>query len=293
MKKETIIAANDTSSCKPVLVSIIIPCYNHEKYIERTLNSVVADSYPYKEIIIINDGSSDDSDLRIREWVSAAGQSESVVYFSRPNKGICATLNEMIDLSHGKYILPLASDDCLYGDMIAKRVQILEERLDKSVLLNDAFVIDDDDNIIMQSSSTDYWKADKSSYNDDEAILISCLKAPRIAGPVIFYRKNIFNEIGKYPEDIQFEDWYFYQRAACKKLILFVDTKVALYRVHDGNYSGVNTPHALKIAKSTLKVYQRNFWFYPGIKYKLLGLVCYVRVFAWFIKLKFESKKTG
>ncbi|MBK9530784.1 MAG: glycosyltransferase [Chitinophagaceae bacterium] len=292
MDRETTIAATNSISGLPVLVSIIIPCYNHEKYIEHTLNSVVADSYPHKEIIIINDGSTDDSDLSIREWVSAAAQKGSVIYINRPNKGICATLNEMIDLSGGKYILPLASDDCLYGDTIAKRVQILEERPDKSVLLNDAFVIDDDDNIIMQSSSTDYWKADKSSYYDDEAILKSCIKAPRIAGPVIFYRKSIFNQIGKYPEDIQFEDWYFYQRAACKYLILFVDIKVALYRVHGGNYSGVNSPHGLKIARSTLKVYQRNFWFYPGIKYKLLGLKCYLRVLAWYIKLKFKSNRS-
>ncbi|MBK7558786.1 MAG: glycosyltransferase family 2 protein [Chitinophagaceae bacterium] len=176
MDRETTIAATNSISGLPVLVSIIIPCYNHEKYIEHTLNSVVADSYPHKEIIIINDGSTDNSDLSIREWVSAAAQKGSVIYINRPNKGICATLNEMIDLAGGKYILPLASDDCLYGDTIAKRVQILEERPDKSVLLNDAFVIDDDDNIIMQSSSTDYWKADKKLYYNDDDILKECIK---------------------------------------------------------------------------------------------------------------------
>ncbi|MGB4843942.1 MAG: glycosyltransferase [Ferruginibacter sp.] len=273
------------------LVSIIIPCYNHEKFIARTLNSVTADSYPYKEIILINDGSKDNSDLTIQDWLSSSPQKKIVTYINRPNKGICATLNEMIDLAKGKYILPLASDDCLYGDTIAKRVAILEERPGKSVLLNDAFVIDDNDEVIMQSSSTDYWKADKLQYQTDDDILRNCIKAPRIAGPVIFYRKDIFNEIGKFPEDIEFEDWYFYQRAASLKLIIFVDFKVALYRLHGSNFSGVNSPHGLKIAKSTLKVYQRNFWFYPGVKYKLLGLKCYLRVLAWYIKLRLKGKK--
>ncbi|MEO6541072.1 MAG: glycosyltransferase, partial [Ferruginibacter sp.] len=262
-------------------------CYNHEKFIERTLNSVVADTYPHKEIIIINDGSADGSDERIQAWIAASEHKGSVTYINRPNKGICATMNEMIGLAKGEYILSLASDDCLYGDTIVKRVKILEERPDKCVLLNDAYVIDDEDNIIMQSSSTDYWKAKKEMYLTDDDILESCIKAPRVAGPVIFYRKEIFNRIGKFPEDLEFEDWYFYQRAASLRLILFVDFKVALYRVHGGNFSGVNSPHGLKIAKATLKVYQLNFWFYPGVKYKLLGLTCYFRVLAWYFKLKY------
>lgn len=281
----------DIPATGPALVSIIIPCYNHDKFIKRTLNSVTADGYPYKEIIIVNDGSKDNSDFTIQEWLSSYSQKEIVTYINRPNKGICATLNEMIDLAKGKYILPLASDDCLYGDTIAKRVAILEERPDKSVLLNDAFVIDDNDKVIMQSSSTDYWKADKTQYQNDDDILKNCIKAPRIAGPVIFYRKDIFNEIGKFPEDIEFEDWFFYQRAASLKRIIFIDFKVALYRLHGNNFSGINSPHGLKIAKSTLKVYERNFWFYPGLKYKLLGLKCYLRVLAWYIKLRLKGKK--
>lgn len=289
MKGETQNERSDKKNHTPVLVSIIIPCYNHDKFIERTLNSVVADAYPDKEIIIINDGSTDESDVRIQAWIAGSEYKGSVTYINRFNKGICATMNEMIDLARGKYILSLASDDCLYGNTIAKRVGILEGRPDKSVLLNDAYVIDENDTIIMQSSSTDYWKAKKEMYLTDDDILKSCIKAPRIAGPVILYRKDIFKEIGKFPEDLGFEDWYFYQRAACLRLILFVDFKVALYRVHGGNFSGVNSPHGLKIAEATLKVYRLNFWVYPGLKYKLLGLACYFRVLIWYFKLKLKK----
>lgn len=271
------------------LVSIIIPCYNHDKYVTQTLNSIIADTYPNKEIIIINDGSTDNSDLKIKTWIADHEAIGKVTYLSRANKGICATMNELIDLAKGKYILPLASDDCLYGNAIARRVQVLENRPDKLVLLNDALVIDDVDNIVMQSSSTDYWKADKTTYDNDADILKSCIKAPRIAGPVIFYNRQVFDVIGKFPEGLLFEDWYFYQRAASKHLILFEDFKVALYRVHGANFSGANSPHGLKIAKATLKVYRLNFWGYPGLQFKLLGLICYLRVLAWYVKLKFKS----
>ncbi len=271
------------------LVSIIIPCYNHDKYVTKTLDSIIADTYPHKEIIIINDGSTDCSDLKIKDWLAENEAANRVTYLSRENKGICATMNELIELAKGKYILPLASDDCLYGNAIAKRVQVLEERQDKMVLLNDALVVDNDDNIIMQSSSTDYWKADKNKYLNDDDILASCIKSPRVAGPVIFYRRQVFDVIGKFPEGLLFEDWYFYQRAASLQLILFVDFKVALYRVHGENFSGVNTPHALKIAKATLKVYRLNFWMYPGLKFKILGFTCYLRILVWYVKLKFKS----
>jgi glycosyltransferase involved in cell wall biosynthesis len=290
MKRETQNSDAGKISNATALVSIIIPCYNHDRFIEKALNSIIEDTYPHKEIIIINDGSKDNSDIKIRAWVSVHEKEEAVTYVNRANKGICATINEMIALAKGKYILPLASDDCLYGNAIARRVQILEERPDKSVLLNDALVIDDDDNIIMQSSSTDYWKADKSRYQNDASILKECIKGIKLGGPVILYRKDIFKEIGKFPEDLPIEDWYFYQRAASLNRIMFVDFKVALYRLHGENFSGVSTAHAVKLASHILKVYRLNFSFYPGIKYKLLAIKGYVRVLAWYIKLRLNNK---
>lgn len=289
MNSETPSVIIDESARENALVSIIIPCYNHAKFIQRTLNSVIADTYAYKEIIIINDGSKDNSDAVIREWVSAFREKESIRYINRPNKGICATINEMVELANGKYILPLASDDCLYGDMIARRVKMLEERPGKSVLLNDAYVIDDDDTIIMQSSAADYWKADKSRYDNDADILKECIKGIKLGGPVLFYRKDIFNEIGKFPDGLLIEDWYFYQRAACLNRIVFIDCKVALYRVHGGNMSGINTAHAVQLASHILQVYKMNFNFYPGIKYKLLAIKGYIRVLAWYIKLRLKK----
>lgn len=279
----------DKSSEQSVVVSVIIPCFNHEKFIERTLNSVIADAYPHKEIIIINDGSKDNSDAVIQQWVSTHEKAETIFYVNRPNKGICATINELVDMANGKYILPLASDDCLFGNTISQRVKILEERPEKFVLLNDAYVVDDDDNIIMQSSSADYWKADKSRYLNDDDILKECIKGIKIGGPVIFYRKDIFKEIGKYPDDLAIEDWYFYQRAASLKRILFIDFKVALYRIHAGNMSGVNTAHAVKLASHILQVYRLNFSFYPSLKYRLLAIKGYIRVLAWYIKLRLKN----
>ncbi|MBK7122389.1 MAG: hypothetical protein IPH68_05975 [Chitinophagaceae bacterium] len=108
--------------------------------------------------------------------------------------------------------------------------------------------------------------------------------------PGNYLPERYFKEIGRYPDDLPIEDWYFYQRAACLKRILFVDLKVALYRVHGENFSGVHTKHTLKLAKHILKVYRLNFWFYPGSRYKLLAVKGYIRVLAWYLKLLLKKQ---
>lgn len=279
-----------TTGKDPVWVSIIIPCYNHEQFIQRTLDSVVADTYLYKEIIMINDGSTDNSDLKIRDWISKNRDKIEVRYTSRENKGICVTLNEMTLLAKGKYLLPLASDDCLYGNTIAMRIQILENDPQKTVLLNDAFVVNESDAIIMQSSATDYWKADKSKYLTDEGLIYECIRGPKVGGPIIMYDRSILDEIGMHPEDLRIEDWYFYQRAASVKRIIYVDFKVALYRVHGDNFSGAEMKHGLKIVTYILKVLRINFWFYPGTKYRLFAIRMYFSYLAWYVKIKLKLK---
>lgn len=273
-----------------IWVSILIPCYNHEKYVQRTLSSIIEDTYPYKEIIIINDGSPDDSDNRIKNWIADNEQKISITYLNRDNRGICVTINEMTRLAKGKYILPLASDDCLYGNTLERRIQILENNPDKTVLLNDAIVIDENDNVIMQSSATDYWKADKRKYLNDDDLIYECIRGPKVGGPIIMYDRSILDEIGMHPENLRIEDWYFYQRAACVKRMIYVDFKVALYRIHGDNFSGAEMKHGLKIVTYILKVLRINFWFYPGIKYKLFAIKTYFGFLAWYFKIKLGIK---
>jgi alpha-1,3-rhamnosyltransferase len=275
---------------KEVWVSIIIPCYNHEKFIQRTLDSILADTYPFKEIVILNDGSKDNSDEKIREWISVHGHEINITYTSRENKGITISMNELTRQAKGKYILPIASDDCLYGNTIARRVNILENEPQKTVLLNDAYVIDADDNIVMQSSATDYWKADKKKYMNDKDLIYECIRGPKIGGPIIMYNRSILDEIGMHPEHLEIEDWYFYQRAACLKRMVYIDFKVALYRVHGDNFSGASMKHALKIVTYILKVLRINFWIYPGLKFKLFAIKTYFVFLAWYIKVKLKIK---
>jgi alpha-1,3-rhamnosyltransferase len=257
------------------LVSIIIPAYNHEKFIAYTLDSVVNDSYPNKEIVIINDGSKDNTDGVIVDWVKLNQERISVSYVKRENKGICATLNELIRLSSGKYLLVVASDDALYGNTITERVSLLEqtEKDGKLVLISDAQVIDENNNII-RPSSMEMNKGNKNKFITEEGILEELISRPSTVGAIALINKSIYKTIGSYPEDTFIEDWFFYQRAASIKAILFWDKVVSQYRVHSSNMSGsnINLAKRLHIYKAVKLSVRRNIKWFPSSYFKYLGI---------------------
>lgn len=104
---------------KSPLVTIAIPVYNHEAFVGDCIESVIAQTYNPIELIIINDGSTDNSDLIIRDLIpKAKKQLYSVMYRRRENFGLSTTLNECLSLSTGNYFSCVASDDMLAPNKI-------------------------------------------------------------------------------------------------------------------------------------------------------------------------------
>jgi glycosyltransferase involved in cell wall biosynthesis len=104
------------------LVSILIPAYNAQACLADTLRSAVGQTYPHKEIIVVNDGSADRTEAIAREFESAG-----VRVFTQKNQGAAASRNTAFSLSKGDYIQWLDADDLLSADKIAKQVAVLEE----------------------------------------------------------------------------------------------------------------------------------------------------------------------
>jgi len=219
------------------LVSIIIPFYNHNHFVKQTLDSISDDSYPNKEIVIINDGSPDPDDSNIVSWIDRHGNECPVTYIKRQNKGVTKTINEMIDLAKGKYIVLLASDDYLINNTIAKRVELLESHPEKLMLVSDAIVVDDDGKKLFESAMFEQRGAPKKNYFSDRGLKKEIIKRWSVVGPTGFIAKKLFDIVGKYDESLMIEDWDFYLRVVAKDLLLFYDEKVAAYRWHESNVS--------------------------------------------------------
>ena len=118
--------ASESTSGQP-LVSVIIPSYNHEKYVSQAIESVVSQTYRRLEIIVLDDGSSDRSVQIIDDLAKAHG----FMAIARENRGLAKTLNEGVGIARGKYVSFVASDDYYHPRRVEYAVRQLENSSDR------------------------------------------------------------------------------------------------------------------------------------------------------------------
>jgi len=103
------------------LVSIIIPCYNGERFVAEAIESALAQTYPHKEVIVIDDGSTDNS----LEVIKSFG--DKIRWETGPNRGGCAARNRGIELARGELIQFLDADDILHPQKLERQVTFMLE----------------------------------------------------------------------------------------------------------------------------------------------------------------------
>jgi glycosyltransferase involved in cell wall biosynthesis len=117
-----------------LLVSILIPAYNAERWIAETIRSALAQSWPRKEIVVVDDGSSDRTLSIARQFAS-----ETVSIVTQENQGASAARNKAFELCQGDYIQWLDADDLLSPDKVLKQMEAAEESQDKRKLFSSAW----------------------------------------------------------------------------------------------------------------------------------------------------------
>jgi glycosyltransferase involved in cell wall biosynthesis len=113
------------------LVSILIPAYNAEQWLAETLRSAIAQTWERKEIIVVDDGSKDQTLAVARQF-----ESDCLKVFTQKNEGAAAARNKAFSLSHGDYIQWLDADDLLAPDKVAKQMDALGDSSNRSILLS-------------------------------------------------------------------------------------------------------------------------------------------------------------
>ena len=126
------------------MISVIIPNYNAEKYIERCLESVLSQSYKDVEVIVVDDGSTDESPSIIRNFVE---RSDRIRAYFQPNQNASIARNKGIDVAVGDYLYFLDSDDLLYPDGLKSLINAAEEN-SADLVIGNMNEIDESDKII-------------------------------------------------------------------------------------------------------------------------------------------------
>lgn len=129
------------------LVSVIIPVYNAEKYLERTLKSVYSQTYKRIEVVLVDDRSSDNSAQIIKKFQD---NHPATVYYLQPeNKGAGYARNKALEIATGQYVAFLDADDLWAPEKIAKQIELLNEKKG-SFCFTAIEMIDGDGNVIKE-----------------------------------------------------------------------------------------------------------------------------------------------
>lgn len=222
---------------RDALVSVLIPAFNHERFVQRCLDSVLEDPYPAKEIVIIDDGSTDATARRIAEWVERHRDEIAVEFVCRENRGIAATLNELAARAHGGFLRIGASDDYLLPGGSRALVDYLAEHPDKGAVIGDSVVVDQDNRMLHESGMLGLHHANKRLYRSVDGIRRAVISQWAIGGPVTMIRRSVLETVGRWSEGLRIDDWDLFLRLAARDELGFIDVRVCAYRLHGDNFS--------------------------------------------------------
>jgi glycosyltransferase involved in cell wall biosynthesis len=223
-------------SAERALVSVCVPLYNHKAFVGALLDSIHADPYPNKEIIVIDDGSTDGSFEELEAWHRRVVPQYRCEFLRQGNAGISVTLNRTLACAKGEYCAVVASDDVLVPGGIAVRQRALAERPELTAVFGDARVIDRSGAVVMASGLSDLYGADKSRYHTRQSLLFEIVVRWSVPGPVLMARREALIAMGGYSPGY-LEDYDLYVRLADAGKLGFVDEVVAEYRLHGANVS--------------------------------------------------------
>jgi glycosyltransferase involved in cell wall biosynthesis len=232
------------------LVSVILPVYNAERYIRKSIRSVLDQTYQELELIIIDDGSKDSSSSIIKNY-----KDERIRFYARPHQGLISQLNFGIQVAEGNIIARMDADDIGELNRLAIQIAYLKNNANIQLVSSNYNYIDKDDKIISEKELPEY--------PDDIEYMMPILNSVCHAGMVTF--KNAVIDAGSYREKFLFvEDQDLFLRMISRGIKMYnIQEALYSYRLKKKGFSKKerNTlfRNRYQIGSEYLKNYYKNF----------------------------------
>lgn len=222
------------------LISIIVPCFNYAHFLGEALDSVLAQTYPYWECIIINDGSPDNTEEAALAYCKKDAR---IKYFYKENGGHSSARNLGIKHSSGKYILPLDADDKINENYLEKAVSILENEKNVKLVTGQVQLFGNTNEKLLMPAF------DLRSFLVVNYITISTM-----------FRRSDFDKTNGFDETMKvFEDWDLFiallKKGGDVKELPFI---CLYYRKKDESMFHDNLKNQYQLFKDQLKVYNNH-----------------------------------
>lgn len=217
------------------LISVIVPVYNVENYLDECIQSIVKQTFRDMEIILVDDGSTDSSGMLCDKW---AKKDERIKVIHKQNGGLSSARNAGIDAVQGKYIIFVDSDDYWIGTDCLAYLYDTAEKFDADVVRGEYIAVNDKGERIKTIIKN---KSEYSNKPLDSATFYTKAIAGENFSWLYFFKRNSintlrFDEERKFQEDIDFNIKYFSTPRKC----LYVDNRFYAYRKREASI--ITTP---------------------------------------------------
>lgn len=205
-------------------VSVVIPTFNHARYICNAIDSVINQSYANIEVFVIDDGSYDGTVEVLNPYRS------KISYFYKKNGGTSSALNLGLSLATGKYICWLSADDFFIGEKISKQVKLMESDPSLGFSYTNFVVVD--------ACSNKQYDVILPRYPNKKELVTKLMEGCFINGSSVMMRSSALKEIGDFDESLpqahDYDMWFrFLRHYSCG----FLEECLLAYRWHGKNMS--------------------------------------------------------
>ncbi|MBQ7450673.1 glycosyltransferase [bacterium] len=255
------------------LVSVLIPSYNHENYVQKTIKSIIEQTYKNIELIVIDDGSKDNTFEKILEMKDACEKRfVNVIFEKKQNEGTCKTFNKLLSLAKGEYVYIIASDDLAKPQAIEKETAFLSKHKDYALCVGDNDIIDENDVIC-------YWDNERNNvYEIENAVFKTNIDFLNNERPSVDFnssdfgdygllnysnfipngyliRRSIFEIIGDFTSEAPLEDYWLMLQISKFAKMKYIDEPLFSYRWHSNNT--IKVSDRMKLYDEKTRAYEK------------------------------------
>ncbi|MEB2784385.1 glycosyltransferase [Algoriphagus persicinus] len=217
-------------------VTVICIAFNHEKWIAKALDSVLGQSYEYVELIIADNGSSDQTAGIIRDWVSKHSLKFPVsTIYNSASIPYCKLFNEMLNLANGEFIVDLSGDDFLYPQHLSLSLDRLKSIPNAAFVFSDAHIREE--NGVQENYYQEKEKDELKGKVLDRDFYRTLISKSCISSPTVIFRNQMLKQEGGYDSSLIYEDFDIQLRLTNKYPVVYADHVGVYKRKHPHSLS--------------------------------------------------------
>lgn len=252
---------NVTETARSGSVTCVVVAFNHAQYVEQCLDSAFTQTYSDLRVIVFDDASTDDSQQVIRDYLERTGHAGVTFIAHSKNRGLCATLNEALDLVDTEFVAFISADDWMEPERFAVQVDALNEYGSSyGMLCNNMYVSDASGKI---DDETYFEMYECSDLVDGGLSRVQMIKRQVrqwfLPAPAFFYRRDALVDIGGFDDQLRGEDLDITLRLLHRYDVAYSKIPVVYRRVLDSSLGTIKQLDPARNGIEHITVFRKHY----------------------------------